>query len=74
MWPTYKDIEYFYKAFCYTDEDIADFTSWGVLTPEEYERMTGKPYTQGTDWFQCLFYINKLQRVGVVWKRCPCQK
>lgn len=49
MRPTYKDIEYFYKAFCYTDEDIADFTSWGVLTPEEYERMTGKSYTQDTD-------------------------
>ena len=44
MWPTYDDIYYFYKERCYTNEDIAEFTDWGVLTPEEYERMTGEEY------------------------------
>lgn len=46
MWPSYKDIEFFYKINCYTNEDIGIYVEYGVLTPEEYKRMTGEDYPE----------------------------
>lgn len=46
MWPSYKDIEFFYRINCYTNEDIGTYVEYGVLTPEEYKRMTGEDYKE----------------------------
>ena len=36
----------FFKLKLYTKKQVADFVRKGVITPEQYEQITGEPYAE----------------------------
>jgi uncharacterized XkdX family phage protein len=43
MW--FDLIKYYYDRGYYTNDDVKVFVEAGYITPEEYEQITGEPYT-----------------------------
>lgn len=41
----FEKILKFFRMKLYTKKQIADFVRKGVITPEQYEQITGEPYT-----------------------------
>ncbi len=40
----FDKIKKFYDLGLYTDAQVAVFVRKGIITPEQYEEITGKPY------------------------------
>lgn len=41
----FKTISDYYKAGFYNDSQVRVFTIKGKITPEQYQQITGQPYT-----------------------------
>lgn len=42
-------IKRYYDAGLYTNADVAVFTEAGKITPEQYETITGEPWSAGEE-------------------------
>ncbi|MEK5100391.1 MULTISPECIES: XkdX family protein [Bacillus] len=43
-YPTFSDIKQFYDWGCYTDEEMREYVKINWITPDEYEKITGRSY------------------------------